>query len=268
MSSAWRALKSWSTSARRLNLSVRWAHPFHEPCSSLMYFLSFLKSHFLVFSPIHTELLNQNIIHRPALHQCFPCSFIHVSLHMKVPAMTYTSPAGELKAQFLKRKAKIQIQNSQGLVFLCINIYFCLADIPTHLTVEATCEVWWVVSTGLQQPEYKMESHHPAHLPAPFQWLSAPVSAQGVSASTQFLLPLLKYLSLLGSVLWWQNPFPLPASKWQPLSSHSPVPTWCEYHASMWKLLITYHNIKTYLVVPSTTLLFCLCRRSLQSLPL
>lgn len=56
--------------------------------------------------------------------------------------MTYTSPAGELKTQFLKRKAKMQIHNSQGLIFLCINIYFCLADIPTHLTVEATCEAW------------------------------------------------------------------------------------------------------------------------------
>lgn len=68
-----------------------------------------------------------------------------------------------------------------------VNIYFCLIDIPTHFTVKATCEVWWVDSTGLQHPKSKMESHHPSHLLTSLQWLSAPVSAEGVSASTTVL---------------------------------------------------------------------------------
>lgn len=199
-------------------------------------------------SPIYTELLNQNTIHKSALHQCLPCPIVCVSLQPKVPTVTYTCPVGEVKAHFLYRKAKMQIRNSWipiSLYVLDINVYFCLADSPTHLTVEATCEVWWVDSTGLQHPESKMESHHSSHLPTSFQWLSALVSAEGVSASTQFLLPLLKYLSLSGSVLWWKSPFPLPASKWQHLSSHSPNPTLCEYHASMWNLIVPTlnHNI-------------------------
>lgn len=49
MSSAWRALKSWSTSARRLNLSARWAHPFPEPCSILFIFSFLTKSLALSF---------------------------------------------------------------------------------------------------------------------------------------------------------------------------------------------------------------------------
>lgn len=60
--------------------------------------------------------------------------------------------------------------------------------------------------------------------------------------SNTILASPLKHLSLLGSVLWWQSPFPLPASKWQPLSSHSRVLIWCEYCASMWKSIVPTLN--------------------------
>lgn len=92
MSSAWRALKSWSTSARRLNLSVRWAHPFPGPCCSLMYFLSFpTKPLSVLLSDIHTafepehypQASSSSVLPLPS-HSCQPshegaCPDLHLS---------------------------------------------------------------------------------------------------------------------------------------------------------------------------------------------
>lgn len=83
----------------KVSLSIPWALLYPNAFSLFPHEITW--TYTLFSSPIHIELLNQNIIHRSTLQQCFPCLMIHVSLELKMATMPYDCLAGVKKAHFL-----------------------------------------------------------------------------------------------------------------------------------------------------------------------
>lgn len=144
MSSAWRALKSWSTSARRLNLSVRWAHPFPGPCSSLTYFLSLsTKPLFVLLFCVHRAV---ELEHHP---QASSSSVLPLPSHLYQPSHEGAChdlhlPSWRTESTVPQEKGKNANPQLTGTHFL-VHKYLFLSCRYSHSS-HSRGDLWSVVS--------------------------------------------------------------------------------------------------------------------------
>lgn len=167
---------------------------------------------------MYTKLLNQNILHRPALHQYFPCPVICVRLQLMVPTTGWH-----------KCKSK-----THGFLAYTWCKYLFLSCRYSH-SFHSQGDLWSVVSW--QHWTSTPQVQNGKSPPVPSTYISSMTVCSCLGRRSECFnhsscCPFQNACLFLG-LCFGESPFPLPASKWQYLSSHSPNPTLHEYHVSM-----------------------------------